>query len=167
MRDLLKFNTGRELVENIVIAGEEKSAYKIAEKFCQVGDYIGVKGDLFETKHGELTIFVSELQIMSKAVRPLPEKWHGIKDHEATQRQRYLEMIMNNESHEKFKKRSIFLKSIREYLDKHGFIEIDCPVLDNSASGAAAQPFTTHHNALDIDVYLRICNEIALKKATA
>lgn len=167
MRDLVKFNTGREIVENISIIGEEKSAYKIAEKFCQVGDYIGVKWDLFETKHGELTLFVSEFQIMSKAVRPLPEKWHGIKDQEATQRQRYLEMIMNDESYEKFKKRSIFLKSIREYLDSHGFMEIDCPVLDNSASGAAAQPFTTHHNALDIDVYLRICNEIALKKATS
>jgi len=167
MRDLVKFHTGREIVASISIAGEEKSAYKIAEKFCQVGDYIGVKWDLFETKHWELTLFVSEFQIMSKAVRPLPEKWHGIKDQEATQRQRYLEMIMNDESYEKFQKRSVFLKSIREYLDNHGFMEIDCPVLDNSASGAAAQPFTTHHNALDIDVYLRICNEIALKKATS
>lgn len=77
---------------------------------------------------------MSELQIMSKAVRPLPEKWHGIKDQEATQRQRYLEMIMNDASYEKFKKRSVFLKSIRKFLDDHGFLEIDCPVLDNAAS---------------------------------
>ena len=167
MRDLIKFDTGREVVESINIAGEEKSAYKIAEKFVQVGDYIAVKGDLFETKHGELTILVSEFQIMSKAVRPLPEKWHGIKDEEAIQRQRYLDMVMTNETYEKFQKRSVFLKSIRKYLDDHGFTEIDCPVLDNAASGAAAQPFTTHHNALDIDVYLRICDEIPLKKATA
>lgn len=181
MRNLVKFNTGKPLpnpplqgegtsykiVDEIEVAGEIKSAYKIAEKFCQVWDYIGVKWDLFETKHWELTLFVSELQIMSKAVRPLPEKWHGIKDQEATQRQRYLEMIMNDASYEKFKKRSVFLKSIRKFLDDHGFLEIDCPVLDNAASWAAAQPFTTHHNALDIDVYLRICDEIPLKKATA
>lgn len=167
MRDLLKFNTGREIVETIEIAGEEKSAYKIAEKFCQVGDYIGVKWDLFETKHGELTLFVSELQIMSKAVRPLPEKWNGLQDAEAIQRQRYLDMVMNDDTYDKFKKRSVFLKSIRKFLDDDGFMEIDCPVLDNAASGAAAQPFTTHHNALDIDVYLRICDEIPLKKATA
>lgn len=167
MRDLIKFNTGREIVESIEIAGEEKSAYKIAEKFCQVGDYIGVKWDLFETKHGELTLFVSEIQIMSKAVRPLPEKWNGLQDAEAIQRQRYLDMVMNDDTYDKFKKRSVFLKSIRKFLDDDGFMEIDCPVLDNAASGAAAQPFTTHHNALDIDVYLRICDEIPLKKATA
>lgn len=167
MRDLIKFNTGREVVESIEVAGEEKTAYKIAEKFMQVADYIGVKGDLFETKHGELTLFVSEFQIMSKAVRPLPEKWSGLQDIEAIQRQRYLDMVMNNETYEKFKKRSVFLKSIRKFLDDDGFMEIDCPVLDNSASGAAAQPFSTHHNALDIDVYLRICDEIPLKKATA
>ena len=134
MRDLIKFNTGREIVESLEISGEEKSAYKIAEKFSQVGDYIAVKGDLFETKHGELTIFVSEFQIMSKAVRPLPEKWHGIKDEEAIQRQRYLDMVMTDETYRKFQKRSVFLKSIRKYLDDHGFTEIDCPVLDNAAS---------------------------------
>jgi lysyl-tRNA synthetase class 2 len=167
MRDLVRFNTGREIVESIEISGEEKTAYKIAEKFMQVADYIGVKGDLFETKHGELTLFVSEFQIMSKAVRPLPEKWHGLNDIEAIQRQRYLDMVMNDDTYEKFKKRSVFLKSIRKFLDDDGFMEIDCPVLDNAASGAAAQPFTTHHNALDIDVYLRICDEIPLKKATA
>ncbi len=167
MRDIVKFHTGRKVVISIEIDGQEKSSYKIAEKYSQVGDYIGVRGDLFVTKHGELTLLVDEFQLMSKAVRPLPEKWHGIKDVEVVQRQRYLDMAMNNESYEKFQKRSLFLKSIRKFLDDHGFVEIDCPVLDNAASGAAAQPFTTHHNALDIDVYLRICDEIPLKKATA
>ena len=170
MRDMVSFHSGipqSSKLSSLEIAGEMKSAYKIAEKFCQVGDYIAVKWDLFETKHGELTIFVSEFQIMSKAVRPLPEKWHGIKDQESIQRQRYLDMIMNDDTYQKFRKRALFLKSIRKFLDDHGFIEIDCPVLDNAASGAAAQPFTTHHNALDIDVYLRICDEIPLKKATA
>ncbi len=177
MRDVVQFNTGKPLpegertsyniVDKIDISGETKSAYKIAEKFTQVGDYIWVKWDLFETKHGERTLLVNEFQIMSKAIRPLPEKWHGIQDIEAIQRQRYLDMVMNDETYEKFKKRSVFLKSIRSFLDNHGFMEIDCPVLDNAASWAAAQPFTTHHNALDIDVYLRICDEIPLKKATA
>jgi len=166
MRDLVKFNTGREVVEEIVVAGEAKSAYKIAEKFCQVGDYIGVKWDLFETKHGELTIFVSEFQIMSKAVRPLPEKWHGIKDQEAIYRQRYLDLIMNDESFERFNLRSKFVKSLRDFYEIYNFIEIETPVLWNAASGAAAAPFTTHHNDYDEDFFLRISPETALKKAT-
>lgn len=166
MRDLIKFNTGREVVETISIAGEEKSAYKIAEKFCQVGDYIGVKGDLFETKHGELTIFVTEIQILSKAVRPLPEKWHGIQDQETIYRQRYLDLIMNNESFDRFKFRSQFIKAVREFYWKHDFTEIETPILWNSASGAAAQPFITHHNDFDDEFFLRIAPEIGLKMAT-
>jgi len=166
MRDLIKFNTGREVVTSIEIAGEEKSAYKIAEKFCQVGDYIGVKGDLFETKHGELTLFVDELQIMSKALRPLPEKWHGIKDQEAIYRQRYLDLIMNDESFERFQFRSEFIKAVREFYWKHEFTEIETPILWNSASWAAAQPFITHHNDFDDEFFLRIAPEIGLKMAT-
>ncbi len=166
MRDLVKFHTGREIVESIKVAGETKTAYKIAEKFCQVGDYIGVKGDLFKTKHGELTIFVSEFQILSKAVRPLPEKWHGIQDQEMIYRQRYLDLIMNGESFERFQFRSKFVKAVREFYWKNGFIEIETPILGNSASGAAAQPFITHHNDFDEDYFLRIAPETALKKAT-
>ncbi len=166
MRDLIKFNTGRKVVESITIAGEEKSAYKIAEKFCQVGDYIWVKWDLFETKHGELTLFVDELQILSKAVRPLPEKWHGIKDQEAIYRQRYLDLIMNQESYDRFDFRSQFIKSVREFYWQHNFTEIETPILWNSASGAAAQPFVTHHNDFDDEFFLRIAPEIGLKMAT-
>lgn len=167
MRDLMKFNTGHKIVESIEIAWEEKSAYKIAEKFCQVGDYIWVQGDLFETKHGELTLFVSELQIISKAVRPLPEKWHGIKDQEAIYRQRYLDLIMNNDSFDRFKFRSEFIKTIREFYWKNSFTEIETPILGNSASWAAAQPFVTHHNDFDDEFFLRIAPEIGLKMATA
>lgn len=166
MRDLIKFNTGRQIVESIEIAGEEKSAYKIAEKFCQVGDYIGVKWDLFETKHGELTLFVTELQILSKAVRPLPEKWHGIKDQEAIYRQRYLDLIMNEDSFDRFKMRSELIKAVREFYWQHDFTEIETPILWNSASGAAAAPFITHHNDFDEDFFLRIAPETGLKKAT-
>jgi len=166
MRDLVKLNTGTEIVESIEIDGEEKSAYKIAEKFCQVGDYIAVQWDLFETKHGELTIFVSEFQIMSKAVRPLPEKWHWVQDIETIYRQRYLDMIMNTESFERFKLRSTFVKTLRDFYESQAFIEIETPVLWNSASWAAAAPFTTHHNDFNEEFFLRISPETALKKAT-
>ena len=166
MRDLVKFNTGREVTESIEIAGDDKTAYKIAEKFCQVADYIWVKGDLFLTKHGELTLFVSEFQIISKAVRPLPEKWHGIQDQEAIYRQRYLDLIMNQESFDRFQFRSEFIKSVREFYWKYNFIEIETPILWNSASWAAAQPFITHHNDFDDDFFLRIAPEVGLKMAT-
>lgn len=166
MRDLIKFNTGAEIVSEIEIAGETKSAYKIAEKFCQVGDYIGVKWDLFETKHGELTLFVDELQILSKAVRPLPEKWHGVQDQETIYRQRYLDLIMNQNSYDRFLLRSKFVKALRGFYDQNEFIEIETPVLWNAASWAAAAPFVTHHNDYDEDFFLRISPETALKKAT-
>ena len=166
MKDKVDFNTGRELVWSITIAWEEKTAYKIAEKFCQVGDYIGLIWDLFLTKHGELTVFVKEFQVLSKAVRPLPEKFHGIQDQEMIYRQRYLDLIMNGESYDRFLFRSKFVKTLRDFYEKNNFIEIETPVLWNSASWAAAQPFITHHNDFDEDFYLRIAPETALKKAT-
>ncbi|MDD4151806.1 MAG: lysine--tRNA ligase [Candidatus Gracilibacteria bacterium] len=166
MRDKVIFNTGKELVENIIIEGEEKSAFKIAEKFCQVGDYIGVIGDLFLTKHGELTLFVKEFQVLSKAVRPLPEKFHGLSDEETIYRQRYLQLITDDEAYDRFLFRSKFVKSLRDFYDKNNFIEIETPVLGNSASGARAKPFTTFHNDFEEDFYLRIAPEVNLKKAT-
>ena len=166
MKDKAKFNTWRKLVDSLLIDGEEKSAHKIAEKYILAGDYVGVIWDLFLTKHGELTIFVKEFQILSKAVRPLPEKFHWVTDQETLYRQRYLDMTMNEETYNRFLLRSKFLKVIREFYDKHGFIEIETPVLWNAASGAAAQPFVTHHNDFDLDVYLRIAPEVNLKKAT-
>lgn len=166
MRDKVIFNTWRELVEKIEIAWEEKTSYKIAEKFCQVWDYIWVIWDLFLTKHWELTLFVKEFQILSKAVRPLPEKFHGITDQETIYRQRYLDLIMNNDSFDRFKFRSELVKTLREFYWKNDFIEIETPILWNSASWAAAQPFVTHHNDFWEDYFLRIAPETALKKAT-
>ncbi|NDK07771.1 lysine--tRNA ligase [Candidatus Gracilibacteria bacterium] len=166
MNDKIVFNTGRKIVENIEIAGENKTAYKISEKFLDVGDYIGTKGDLFVTKHGELTLFVKEFQILAKAIRPLPEKFHGLTDEETIYRQRYLDLIMNDDSFSRLNLRSKFLKTLRDFYEKNGFVEIETPILGNSASGAAAAPFITHHNDFNEDFYLRISPETALKKAT-
>ncbi len=166
MRDKVVFNTWKEKISEIEIAWETKSAYKIAEKFCQVWDYIWVIWDLFLTKHWELTIFVKEFQILSKAVRPLPEKFHWVTDRETIYRQRYLDLITNQESYDRFLFRSNFIKTLRKFYEKNDFIEIETPVLWNSASGAAAQPFSTHHNDFGEDFFLRIAPETALKKAT-
>jgi lysyl-tRNA synthetase, class II len=166
MRDKVTFNTGRELVQSVVIGWEEKSAFKIAEKFCQVWDYIGITGDLFLTKHGELTLFVNQFQVLSKAVRPLPEKFHGVTDKETIYRQRYLDLITNQETYDRFLFRSKLVKTIRDFYEEYNFIEIETPVLGNSASWTAAAPFTTKHNDFDEEFFLRIAPETALKKAT-
>lgn len=125
MKDAVVFNTGKKEVQSILIDGEEKSAFKIAEKSCMVGDYIGVKGDLFYTKHGELTIFVKEFQILSKAVHPLPEKWHGVQDKETIYRQRYLDLIMNKESYNRFLIRSKVLQEVRGFYHEKNFVEVE------------------------------------------
>jgi len=121
-----------------------------------IGDFIGVTGELFKTKHGEVTLLASKLTFLGKAIRPLPEKWHGIQDQETKYRQRYLDMVMNPDAKKRFELRSLITRKIREFYWGKGFIEIDTPVLENVSSGAAAKPFTTHHNSLDMDVYLRI-----------
>jgi lysyl-tRNA synthetase, class II len=166
MKDLVSFHTGHKLVSDISIEGEEKSAYKIAEKYLYVGDYIGVVWDLFLTKYWELTLLVREFQMLSKAVRPLPEKWHWLSDQETIYRQRYLDMITNDESYKRMLLRSKFVKVLRDFYDENKFIEIETPVLGNSASWAAAAPFITHHNDFDEDFFLRISPETALKKVT-
>lgn len=165
MKDMCVFNTGQSVVENLLIDGEEKTAYKIAEKFLNAGDYVGVKWDLFFTKHWELTLLVREFQILAKALRPLPEKFHGIQDQEMIYRQRYLDLIMNNASYERFLLRSKFIQAIRDFYIKNDFLEIETPVLWNAASWAAAKPFITHHNDFWEDFFLRIAPETALKKA--
>jgi lysyl-tRNA synthetase, class II len=121
-----------------------------------VGDFIGATGELFKTKHGETTLLVNKLTFLGKAIRPLPEKWHGIQDQETKYRQRYLDMVMSPEAKKRFEFRSAILRKLREFYWEKGFTEIETPVLENISSGAAARPFFTHHNALDIDVYLRI-----------
>jgi lysyl-tRNA synthetase class 2 len=156
---------GQEMTE----MGEEKiSAFKIFEKYVDAGDIVGIHGELFMTHKGELTVFVRSFQILSKALRPLGDKFHGIGEdnQETAYRQRYLDMIFNESTRDRMKFRSDFIRTLREFYWNHDFLEIDCPVMTSAASGAAAQPFVTHHNDFDLDFYLRICNETELKKAT-
>lgn len=142
--------------------GEEN--YKFLHETVDIGDFIGVKGDIFTTQAGEKSLQVYEYIFLGKALRPLPEKFHGLTDIEAVYRERHLDLIMNEETRKRFILRTKFIKLMREFLDNHGFLEVDTPALQNSASGATAKPFITHHNALDMDVYLRISPELTLKK---
>jgi lysyl-tRNA synthetase, class II len=132
-----------------------------AEKYedlelLDVADFIGVSGELFRTKHGEITLLVYDFVLLSKALRPLPEKWHGLSDQEQIYRQRYLDTTMNRDSLDRFVFRTNFLRALREFYWSEGFHEIESPYLENTSSGATARPFITHHNALDMDMYLRI-----------
>lgn len=129
-----------------------------------VGDFIGVTGQLFVTKTGELTVRVESFQLLNKALRTLPEKYHGVEDIETRYRQRYLDLIMNDSSRETFKKRFEIVKSLRRTLEEQGFVEVETPILQTLVSGALARPFSTHHNALDIDCTLRIAPETFLKR---
>ncbi len=144
--------------------GERFSQFK---KVVDIGDFVGIEGEITTTKTGEKTIDISRWTFLSKALRPLPEKFHGITDPELCLRQRYLDLIMSEEVMSRFKKRTKIIKTIRDFLDENDFVEIDTPVLTNKASGALAHPFITHNTALDIDVYLRIAPETYLKRAIA
>ena len=144
----------------------EMTAYKFFEKMIDMGDFIGVRGEVFKTHKWELTIFVKEFKFLSKAIRPLPEKFHGLSDQEDLYRKRYLDMTMNPETYARFLFKSKFYEVLRDFYRSEGFTEIQTPILDNAASGAAARPFVTHHNDFDTDVYLRIAFETSLKKAT-
>lgn len=133
-------------------------------KHADLGDFFGVSGEIMKTDTGEVTIKAKEITILSKALRPLPDKYHGLTNVEQRYRQRYLDLISNKESFDRFMKRSQIISEIRRYLDSHGYIEVETPVLHNQAGGAAARPFVTHHNALDIDLTLRIALELHLKR---
>jgi len=133
-------------------------------KSADLGDIIGVSGPMFKTNVGELSIKVTSFQILTKALRPLPEKFHGLKDVEQRYRQRYLDLITNQDSKKTFILRSQIIQSMRRYLDDHGFIEVETPMMHSIPGGAAARPFVTHHNTLDIELYMRIAIELHLKR---
>lgn len=145
--------------------GEEN--YKFMKANVDLGDFIGITGELYHTTAGELTVKVSQYEILAKALRPLPEKFHGLTDTETRYRQRYLDIIANPDVRNTMKMRFQMMRLIRDYLNANGFVEVETPIMQNVASGAAARPFVTHHNALDADFYLRIAPELFLKQCIA
>jgi lysyl-tRNA synthetase class 2 len=142
--------------------GEEE--YASFKKMIDIGDIIGCNGEVFKTKTGELSVRVTELTLLSKALNPLPEKFHGLTDQELRYRQRYVDLIVNPEVKDTFKKRSAILAEIRDFLDERGYLEVETPILTPFEIGASARPFTTHHNTLDMDMVLRIETELYLKR---
>ncbi|MBQ3145343.1 MAG: lysine--tRNA ligase [Clostridia bacterium] len=141
--------------------GEE--SYSLFKTY-DIGDIIGIKGFVFKTRTEEISVHAKEVVLLTKSLRPLPEKFHGLKDTELRYRQRYVDLIMNPEVKETFMIRSKIIKEIKNVLDNKGYVEVDTPILNTIAGGAAARPFITHHNTLDMDMYLRIANELYLKR---
>ena len=143
------------------VLGEAKYAQF---RLLDIGDLIGIAGRVFKTQRGEITVIVNDFDLLAKSLRPLPEKFHGLKDVDLRYRQRYLDLIVNPEVAETFRRRTKIIQSVRRTLDEAGYLEVETPVLATLAGGAAAKPFITHHNTLDIDLYLRIATELALKR---
>ena len=148
------------VVRRDVLGDEEYKAYKKLD----IGDIIGIEGEVFRTQKGEISVRVSELTLLSKSLRPLPEKWHGLTNTDIRYRQRYVDLIVNPEVRKTFENRSKILREIRNFMDSRGFMEVETPCLNTIPGGAAARPFITHHNALDIDMYMRIATELHLKR---
>jgi lysyl-tRNA synthetase class 2 len=144
------------------VLGDE--SYQAFVDLVDIGDFVGVSGTLFRTRSGEITVQARQYAFLAKALRPLPEKWHGLQDVEVRYRQRYLDLMVNAPVRDVFRLRSRVVAAIRRFLDERGFLEVETPVLQPSAGGAAAKPFVTHHHALDRDLYLRIATELHLKR---
>lgn len=165
----MSFITISDIEGKIQIAVKKDSVgeneYEFFKKNFDIGDFIGVAGEVFTTHAGEKTIRAEEVTFLGKALKPLPEKFHGLNDIDSCYRYRYLDLLMNEESRERFLIKFNFMKALRRFLEEDGYTEIETPVLINKPSGALARPFKSHHNALDIDVYLRIAPETYLKRA--
>ena len=161
-RDLGKiaFSVLRDGTGDVQIVFQEgktpKASFDFFSKYVDSGDIIGVEGKIFKTKTGQISILTDKITMLSKSLLPLPEKWHGIQDEEERLRKRYLDIAINPEVKALFEKKAVFWNTFREFLRKRGFLEVETPVLENSAGGASATPFSTHHNALNLDIYLRI-----------
>ncbi|MBE6994415.1 MAG: lysine--tRNA ligase, partial [Ruminococcaceae bacterium] len=141
----------------------DPDSYERFRKF-DIGDIVGVQGEVFRTQRGEMSVRVKEITLLSKSLQPLPEKFHGLVDKDLIYRQRYVDLIMNPESKRNFEIRSRFVSFVRRYLEERGFMEVETPVLSPIAGGANARPFITHHNAQNIDMYMRIATELHLKR---
>jgi len=148
----------------LVLKKEDTKNFGLLKDTLDIGDFVEIKGTLFKTKKGEKSIYAKEARIISKSLRPLPQSWYGLEDIETRLRKRYLDAILNADVRKMFQKKSAFWDAVRDFLKKEGFLEVETPVFENLPGGAEAEPFKTHHNALDRDFFLRISLELPLKK---